>query len=242
MPELLSDKFLKGQRLLVISPHADDEAFGCAGTIARMKDLGAEVFIMVMSVGDLDHYNGKKGVTRGDTRAAEFAKAAEFLKVDGYEIVFKDPQHHLRLDALPRRELISIIERDAELALDKLKPTMVAIPAISYNQDHVATFYSAFTACRPHDPQLKSFPQIVLTYDNPTLFWNMHHDKFRPNFYIDISDFLDAKLQALQMHASQLRQPPHHCSLENLEHISRMRGHEVSVAAAEAYMILRFML
>ena len=33
----ISDAFLSKQRLLVISPHADDESFGCAGTIAKVK-------------------------------------------------------------------------------------------------------------------------------------------------------------------------------------------------------------
>lgn len=47
------------QRFLVISPHADDESFGCAGTMARIKDLGGEVYVMVCSVGDLQHYDGK---------------------------------------------------------------------------------------------------------------------------------------------------------------------------------------
>ena len=42
---LVSDEFLSQQRLLVIAPHADDESFGCAGTMARIKKLGGEVFV-----------------------------------------------------------------------------------------------------------------------------------------------------------------------------------------------------
>ena len=77
-----SDEFLAKQRLLVVSPHADDESFGCAGTIAKIKKLGGEVFILVMSVGDLKHYDGKDNAVAGSQRAGEFAKVAEFLKVD----------------------------------------------------------------------------------------------------------------------------------------------------------------
>ena len=62
------DDFLKNQRLLVISPHADDEEYGCAGTIAKIKDLGGEVYIMVMSVGNLKHYNGTDTVVSKKTR------------------------------------------------------------------------------------------------------------------------------------------------------------------------------
>ena len=238
----VSDQFLSSQRLLVISPHADDESFGCAGTIAKIKKLGGEVYILVMSVGDLKLYDGKSEIVSGDTRMQEFAKVAEFLNIDGYDIAFTDADSHLRLDAIPQRDLIHIIEQKSTVALDKINPTMVALPAISYNQDHAATFRAGFTACRPHDPTVKSFPEIVLSYDNQTLFWNVDYDKFHPNFHVDITEFLDIKLKALSLHKSQLRHSPHHCSIENMEFLARTRGHEISVAAAEAFVCHRFMI
>lgn len=239
---IVSDQFLAYQRLLVISPHADDESFGCAGTIAKIKKLGGEVFVLLMSIGDLKHYNGKDELVSGDTRAEEFAKVAKFLKIDDYDIAFKDSHRHLRLDSIPLRDIISIIERDSKVSIDRIQPTMVALPAISYNQDHVATFKAGFTACRPHDPKVKSFPKIVLSYDNQTLFWNVDYDKFHPNLYVDISDFLDVKMKALSLHKSQLRHSPHHCSIENMEYLARVRGCEISVAAAEAYVCHRLVL
>jgi LmbE family N-acetylglucosaminyl deacetylase len=238
----ISDKFLAGQTLLVVSPHADDEAFGCAGTIAKVKALGGKAYIMIMSVGDLKHYNGKHDIISKDTRRAEFIKTAEFLKVDGYDIVFDDTEKHMRLDAMPRRELIAKIERESKVSIDRVKPTIVALPAISYNQDHCAVFNAGFTACRPHLPGMKYFPPIVLAYDNPTLFWNVEREKFHPNFYVDISKYLDKKLKALSFHKSQLKPRLHHCSLDTLETLVKLRGREISVEAAEAFMCYRFML
>lgn len=234
-----SDSFLSRQTLLVVSPHADDEAFGCAGTIAKIKDLGGKVYIMVISIGDLKHYDGKKGLVSKSTRCKEFAKTAKFLKVDGFDIVFDDTKKHMRLDSMPRRDLIGIIERESKVAIDKVKPTMVTLPAISYNQDHCAVFDAGFTACRPHLSGLKHFPQIVLAYDNPTLFWNTEREKFHPNFYVDISKYIDKKLKALSFHKSQLRPKLHHCSLDTLETLVKLRGREISVEAAEAFTSFR---
>lgn len=242
MYNVMTKDFLSKQRLLVVSPHADDESFGCAGTIAKIKDAGGEVFVLVMSVGDLKHYDGKNDIVSGNTRSEEFAQVAEFLKIDDYDIYFTDAETHLRLDSIPLRDLISVIEKDSKVAIDRINPTMVALPAISYNQDHVATFKAGFTACRPHDPTVKSFPQIVLSYDNQTLFWNVDYDKYHPNLYIDISDYLDTKIKAMSLHKSQLRHSPHHCSIENMEYLARVRGHEISVAAAEAFVCHRFVL
>lgn len=235
------DGFLAKQRFLVIAPHADDETFGCAGTIARIKDLGGQVYVIVVSVGDLAHY-GVAGKVSGETRIAEFEAVMEFLGVDDYDVIFKEKEKHLRLDAMPRRDLIALLESDSKLAIDKVKPTMIAIPAISYNQDHEAVFRAGFTACRPHLPEVKPFQKLFLAYDNPAISWSTEREKFHPNFYVDISNYLDKKLQAVLLHKSQFKASPHHASVESVDYLAKVRGREVSVLAAEAYMCYRCLL
>lgn len=242
MNKNINDSFLAKQTLLVIAPHADDEVLGCAGTIAKVKDLGGKVYVMVMSIGDIKIYDGKDSLVPGEVRRKEFEGTAKFLRLDGYDIAFDDPKSHLRLDAMPRRDLIAIIERDSKVSIGKTKPTMVALPAPSYNQDHCAVFQAGFTACRPLLPKHRAFQNIVLSYDSPTLFWNINLDGFRPNLYIDISKYLDIKLKAMSLHKSQLKESPHHCSLDNLERLARLRGSEISVEAAEAFVCHRFKL
>jgi LmbE family N-acetylglucosaminyl deacetylase len=148
--EAVSDEFLAKQRMLVIAPHADDESFGCAGTMARITRAGGEVYCVVASVGDLEHYSetDEYRFVTGSQRVEEFSRVMEFLKVNDWDILFRETELHERLDTLPRRRLIELIERDGKLAMDKIKPTLVAIPAISYNQDHEAVFRAAHTACR----------------------------------------------------------------------------------------------
>ncbi len=238
----ISDEFLANQRMLVIAPHADDEAFGCAGTMSRIKSLGGEVYVVVVSVGDLDHYDGKEGFVLGNTRSSEMENAMNHLKVDDYDILYQSTELHERIDSLPRRDLIELFEKTGRLAMDKIKPTIVAIPAISYNQDHEAVFRAGLTACRPGVPEWKHFQPIVLTYDNTALFWSLEREKFHPNFYVDISDFLEDKITALEMHQSQMKPTIHHSSPENVRHLALTRGKEISTHAAEGYMILRWVL
>lgn len=236
------DEFLAKQRLLVISPHPDDESFGCAGTMARIKALGGEVYCMVCSVGTLKHYDGTDAMVTGDMRSTEMHRVMEYLQVDDWDVLYDDTETHLRLDAIPRRDLIQKIEQDSKLALDRLKPTMVAIPVSSYNQDHDAVFRAAFTATRPGVPSIKPFQPLVIGYNNTSLFWSLEREKFHPNFYIDISDYLTNKLTALSMHKSQMRDPIHHSSVQNVEYTARLRGSEISVAAAEGFMVFRQVL
>jgi len=63
--------------------------------------------------------------------------------------------------------------------------------------------------------------------------------EFRGNFYVDITDYLQIELQALRLHASQVREPEFHGSPESLELTSRLRGREISVDSAEGFITLR---
>lgn len=241
MPILdLAQHLFRDARVLVIAPHADDETFGCGGTMAKAKALGARVFVMIVSAADLVHYNGERSLVTGDRRIEEFRRAMEILGVDETDVLFRDEAVHMRLDAIPRRDLIARIERDSPLAIDRVRPDVLMFPAASYNQDHEAVFKAVFAACRPHLPSEKPFVRLALTYDQPQLGWRA--EPFHPNFYVDISEFLEKKLAAYRCHASQVHPEPHHASVENVERLARLRGSEVSVAAAEAFFCHRMVL
>ncbi|GAB3692377.1 PIG-L deacetylase family protein [Saccharopolyspora tripterygii] len=243
---LNGDDFLAHQRVLVIAPHADDETYGCAGTIARIKSLGGEVCVIVGSVASIEQYGGQQTsglrTVTADTRIAEFQSVAELLKVDDWEVLLRGPDQHMALDVVPRRDLAALLERDARLSIENVRPSMVMIPAISYNQDHEALFRACVTATRPCSPGDRHFVPHVLCYDNTSLFWTPERERFTPSLFVDISEFLQIKLQALALHASQVKDPLYHGSPEGLELQSRWRGREISAEAAEGYAAMRVVL
>ena len=62
----------------------------------------------------------------------------ESLNVDNYEIVHDQPDNNRDLDTKPLHSLIEVIESTSSVSLEKIAPTMVAIPTIfSHHQDHV---------------------------------------------------------------------------------------------------------
>ena len=72
------------------------------------------------------------------------------MKVDGYEIVYMYDTIHLKLDVMPKKDLIDIIESKSKHSINKIDPTIIAIPSLTcQNQDHEAVFHASFTACRP---------------------------------------------------------------------------------------------
>ena len=125
---------LEKERLLVISPHADDEILGCYGLIKKIKDGGGEVFVQILSLGGYKKIEGNI-ITKEDW-LEELSNVSKILKIDDYDVAFTDDtiQH---IDTKPQQELIEYIETESKISISNIKPSIVAIPTIfSTHQDH----------------------------------------------------------------------------------------------------------
>lgn len=225
-----------GKKLLLIAPHPDDETAGCGGTLLRAKSEGAKTYCLVLSVGSLPHYVHNLQVTEGEARKRELARALNILQVDDYEVF--DEMPYMRLDALPRQQLMEKIEREARLSIVKLKPDIVLLPHPSSHQDHQAVFDAAFSALRPHHPAYHHLVELLLIYEAPQVVWSTK--PFLPNVYIEITPYLQKKKLAFRAHRSQQVGHPHPFSADNIERLAYLRGAEAGVEAAEAFSLLKF--
>ena len=249
---MLTDAFLATQRVVVVTPHADDETLGCAGTIARIKQLGGEVYCLLASLGGIDQYmdsgpaaareqpQARMRFVSGAERLGEFRAAMDLLKVDGWEVMFGD-EYHMALDKRPIRDLIDRVERIGAVSLEQVRPTMLLMPAESFNQDHEAVFQACLAATRPTAPGRRHIVPIVLTYDNGTAYWAPNSGNFQPNVYVDISDYVDIKWRAWAQYASQRYSMPRGAE-DPMSALMHLYGARVGVAAAEAFHALRIVL
>lgn len=233
---------LKKQKLLVIAPHPDDEVIGCAGLIQKIKQEGGQVFVLFLTVG-LTRDFSKKGMSNSLQRKKEIEKVASFLKYDKYSIALEGDNYHLHLDLVGQKKLMDIIERDSELAIEKLCPTIVAFPSlISYNQDHRIAAYATHAALRPSEKTLKHFVPTVLTYEEIADSWTMESVQ-SPNVFIKLTKKeVQTKLAALKLYQSQLRKSPNLRSSEALFALAGLRGKEVSTDFAESFKAFRINL
>lgn len=224
--------------LLVLTPHADDEALGCSGLIKKVKDAGGKVYVLLFTLGEIAKFNEEYEKVKSSDRLKEFTQAMEFLEVDGWDILLGD-EDHLKLDAFPRIKLVSLIENGHKYSLNQLKPSILSVCAPSFNQDHQAVYEAAMTACRPPYPGRKHVPPIILTYEYPSINWSLGDHRFTPNFYIDLSNSLKDKLKAVEIYKTQIGCPEYSISVEAVKIMSYYRGREMSINAAEAFEIKR---
>lgn len=224
---------LKNKKILIISPHPDDEIICCGGLIAKAKNENAKVFVLFMATG----YTRQLYVGSTDEKV-RMKEAENVSKFCGYEHKFQFiGDEFMRLDTVPQKHMIEPIEDK----IKEMKPDIVVIPnAVSFDQDHRGVFTAAMTALRPVPADARHLVPVVLEMEEPYA-WSLGH--FKPNFYVKLARReLEFKLEALKLHATQLREDPFPRSVKNLTRLAEMRGKETGSDVAEAYFAHRLII
>ena len=68
---------------------------------------------------------------------------------------------------------------------------------------------------------------------------SLEKSSFRPNYFVDITEFLSKKLQAMKIYGNEIGNHPFPRSLENIENLAMLRGTVAGCKYAEAFMLLR---
>lgn len=216
-------------KILVIAPHADDEAFGMGATIAKLSSQGHEILTIVVTCGDdfgFHHLNGAP-VTR-EVRRKELEDVSQSLGTSCEMLRFTEDS---KMDTVPIREVIGEIER----VQDRFCADRWYVAGPSFHQDHRVVFEASMAAARISK---KNSPQEVLLYELP--MYNMNHEPwtFNPNIWESVQETLDKKVQAAYLYKSQLRESGP-LSPEALKNWAFSCGSECGVPAAERFQILR---
>ncbi|MFW3616928.1 PIG-L deacetylase family protein [Billgrantia antri] len=216
--------------VLIVAAHSDDEALGCGGTIARHVAEGDAVYAVFLADGVSSR--GGAGTAELDKRLEAAERARQILGISkNYYLGLPDN----RLDSLP---LINIIQ-PLEKVITEVKPqTIYTHHYGDLNVDHRITHQAVMTACRPMP---NGSVRDIYTFEvmSSTEWATPSESPFLPNYYVNISDFLKVKMNALKAYELEMRPAPHSRSIEHLEQLTQHRGGTAGVAAAEAFMLVR---
>ena len=203
----MSDAFYAPQRALVIVAHPDDIEFGCAGTVARWVQAGAEVCYVLCTSGDVGI--AKPELTRAqvtEIREAEQLAAADVVGVK--EVVFlREPDGTLVNTIDLRRRLVREIRRFRPEVVVCLDPTLFFVSSNTYinHPDHRAAATAAVDAVFPAAGQPHVFEELAAEGLTAHKVRKLYIDGFgNGDTFVNITDTIDLKLAALRKHASQM--------------------------------------
>jgi LmbE family N-acetylglucosaminyl deacetylase len=189
-------------RVLIVAPHPDDEALGCAGAISLLKARGCKVRILVISDGAKSHPNSRKypAAALQALRKTETLAAMQLLGVAKADITFMQLPDSAVPD--PESPTFNAAATLCHAYLAATSPQLLILPwRNDPHPDHRATwqlFAAALARC--------TFAPRTIEY--PIWDWDRNQRRSITEglitpWRLDISPVLDLKQQAIAAYRSQ---------------------------------------
>lgn len=216
--------------VLVVAAHADDEALGCGGTIARHAEEGDAVHLVLMADGV---YSRRESSEISFARRIQASKHAQSILGALSSQLLGLPDN--KMDSVPLLEIVQKLES----ILAEIQPSVIYTHHHGdLNIDHRLTQAAVMTACRPvPDSSVREIYGFEVL--SSTEWAAQQGSPFLPNYFVDITQQLRTKLEALEAYAEEMRKPPHSRSMAHAEALSHHRGYSIGVDAAEAFEVYR---
>jgi len=223
-------------RIMVIAAHPDDEILGCGGSIANWSKKGHEVNTLILAEGATSRDDKRDTDKRKEDLLTLSSAANKACKILGAKSVDFLNYPDNRLDSIDILDIIKKIEKKVAI----LQPdTIITHHAGDLNIDHQIVNQAVVTACRPLPTQTV---RRILSFEIPSSTeWQSptFGIPFIPNWFEDITNTLELKLEAIKIYGMELCEWPHPRSTEAIESLAKVRGSSVGVSAAEAFMLIR---
>jgi LmbE family N-acetylglucosaminyl deacetylase len=220
---------------LAVFAHPDDPEVSCGGTLARWTAAGADVHLVIANRGDKGSADpGTDPDALARQRAKEVEAAARVLGLAGVELLGY-PDGEIANDLDLRERLVTALRRLRPEAVIAPDPTAVFFGDSYVNhRDHRelgwAVLDSLVPAASPlYFPAAGPAHQVGLVLLSGTL---------EADAWVDVTDVIDRKVQAVACHHSRLGEDPALVS-DLIEHRAVEEGRRAGLDHAEGFRRLR---
>ena len=203
------------ESVLVFGAHPDDIEIGMGGTVAKLSGMGYNVNLVVATLPNFVKTDTKEQRRMEAVMSAKVmgSNQPEFLDLSADEIIFG-------------RKFVTLIDK----IIHKHKPEAVFTQWIGdSHQDHQALTRAVISASRDLNN--------LFMYET-TIPGGITETAFRPQLYIDISETIDAKKNALNCFDSQKIR----CGdlwIDAIVGRSMYRGYQINTKHAEAFEVVK---
>lgn len=215
--------------VLVVAVHPDDETLGCGGTILRHKEAGDKVHWLILTAMAEEYGYPEQEIQK---RAGEIKKVANLYGFDGVDELNLPPAN---LDYIPLKDIISSVSE----VLNRIRPNILYLPFQGdVHSDHRIAFEAAYGCTKTfRAPFLKRI--LMMEIISETEFAPATQSPaFVPNVFVDVTNFMDRKLEIMKAYSSEMDEHPFPRSERNIRALATFRGARAGCTYAESFMLL----
>ena len=215
-------------KILVIAPHPDDETLGCGGSLLKHAKNGDEINWLICTEAHSELGWSKSKIQRRKTEINLVMKKYNFQNLYNLEIPAA------KVDLMP----ISEIAKKIGDIVNENSPNIIYMPFLNdVHTDHyiIGKVLQSLIKWFRY-PSLKK----VLVYEtlSETNFNFVSKDKFHPNTFNNITNFLNEKINIMKIYESELKDHPFPRSQESIKALAILRGSQSGHKYAEAFNLV----
>ena len=218
-------------KVLAIGCHPDDLEIACGGTLRKYVEEGADVYMCHVANGNMGHVEILPEPLR-EIRTIESEAAGKMI---GAKKVFNLDVGDVTVTRFDN----DVVDAMADVVREVRPDVIITHNDEDYMQDHVETsriaFNGSFVSSLAHKSvNFAAYDEFVPIYFMDTL----GGVNFIPTHYVDITNQIETKLEALKKHESQIKWMLEHDHIDFIDMIrtcSRYRGYQSGVTYAEGF-------
>lgn len=208
---------------IVISPHPDDESIGAGGYLLKLHSKGCRIhWLNITDMSDKYGYSQAQVAVR--------SKQIETVKNKyGFISFFNLSLEPAGLDKVDKAYLIGSIKN----ILEKVQPELVILPyKYDVHSDHGVVFDAAYACVKSfRAPYVKKIICMEVLSETDQAIESV---AFAPNMYVDITEFMEKKLEILQNYVEEVKEVPFPRNIDAIRGLASYRGATAYCRYAEA--------
>ena len=234
-------------KILIVCAHPDDETIGMGGTLKKLSKTHDVTVLFIAEGITARRKSGFKNHPVYDVTHEEMEKMKEEIeirKVHAKEALKILGVTKMRFLDLPNEELDQVpllrIIKEIEKEIDETQCEIIFTHHFNdLNLDHRVVYDATITAARPLPGSSVS---MIASFEIPaSTDWKPPY-QFKPNLFVNISDELESKVNALKAYHYEIRKSPHPRSKEMTEAGALRWGSLSGYNASEAFEIIRLQI
>ena len=217
-------------KVLAIAVHPDDETLGCGGALLKHKANGDEIHWLIAT--DIKESEGFEKTTV-EKREEEINKVKELF---GFSSVNRLGLSTTKIDEYGMSDLISKISS----IVYKVKPNIIYLPFKGdVHSDHKYIFDAAYSCTKTFRYSFIKKIYMMETLSETEFSLSTKEDSFVPNVFVDISEFMDKKIELMNIYESEIGKHPFPRSERNIRALATYRGATSNCNYAESFELLK---
>ena len=207
-------------KILAIGAHFDDVELGCGGALAAHAARGDDVYVFVATVSGFTNHVDQSIRSSAVARA----EAKEAMRILGTKQMFCGDFKTLEVEFVDSLN-IQILRLVEQLGIEQVYAHWTG----DIHHDHQAVARASLHSCR-------HVPRMLMFRSN----WYQSNLDFRGNFYIDITDYLGTKEQAIRAHKSEMDRTGDKW-ISFFRNEAENAGQRIGVKYAEVFEVLKWL-